>query len=164
VVLDAWIKHQGKDAFSFLFPSTRGGRLSAHAVQHLVAKHARAARKICPSLSKKTLAHMCFDTMYPSGLCRVMESLCRFRSEISDRVVQSLETSPDIVLCPLQTVQEGEESVVRFIATRRSMRRGCFNKCFFLHGKCRFEINLCGFNTFVAEPQCDYRTIDACLQ
>jgi integrase/recombinase XerD len=39
-VLDAWIKHQGKDASRFLFPSTRGGRLSADAVQHLVAKHA----------------------------------------------------------------------------------------------------------------------------
>src|ERR1700756_3394653 len=121
---------------------------------------ARSKRAVCAT--KAAFIH--YATMYHSGLCRVMEILCRFRSEISDRVVQSLETSPDIVLCPLQTVQEGEESVVRFIATRRSMRRGCFNKCFFLHGKCRFEINLCGFNTFVAEPQCDYRTIDACLQ
>jgi len=70
----------------------------------------------------------------------------------------------DIILCRLQTVQESEESVARFIATRRCMRRGCLSKCFFLHGECRFEINLCGFKTLVTEPQCDHRTIDACLQ
>ena len=49
--------------------------------------------------------------MYPSGLCLVMESLCGFRPEISDRVVQSPRISHDIVLCRLQTVQEGEEAV-----------------------------------------------------
>ena len=106
---------------------------------------------------------MCFGTIYPSGLCRVMESLCGFGPEIPDRVVQSPGKSPDIVLCLLQTVQEGEELVAGFIATRRSLRRGYLGKCFLLHGKCRFEINLCGFNMFVTEPQCDHRTIDACL-
>jgi hypothetical protein len=93
-----------------------------------------------------------------------MECLCRFDPEIADRVAESLSESPDIVLCLLQTVQESEESVTGFVATRRSIRRGCLSKCFLLHGKCRFEINLCGFNTFVTEPQCDHRTIDACLQ
>jgi hypothetical protein len=53
-----------------------------------------------------------------------------------------------------QTVEEGEESVTGFVATRRSIRRDCFGKCFLLHGKCRFEINQCGFNMFVTEPQC----------
>ena len=52
-VLDAWINYQGKDASHFLFPSTRGGRLSADAAQHLVRKHVRAAQKSCPSLTKK---------------------------------------------------------------------------------------------------------------
>src|SRR6516165_5892364 len=106
---------------------------------------------------------MWFDTIYPSGLCRVMESLCGFGSEISDRVLRSSRTLRDIVLCRLQTGQEGEKSVAGFIATRGCMRRGCLSKCFFLHGKCRLEINLCGFNTFVSEPQCDHRTIDALL-
>src|SRR5271157_6636968 len=76
----------------------------------------------------------------------------------------SLSELPDIVLSLLQTVQEGEESVAGFAATRGSIGRGCLGKCFLLHGKCRFEINLCGFNMFVTEPQCDHRTIDACLQ
>ena len=44
------------------------------------------------------------------------------------------------------------------------MRRGALRKCLLLHGQCRFQINLCGFNTFVTEPQDDYRTIDACFQ
>ena len=79
-VLDAWIKHQGKDASSFLFPSTRGGRLSADAVQHLVAKHARAAQKICPSLSKKNvsphvLRHTAAMEMLQAGVDRSMISI-----------------------------------------------------------------------------------------
>src|ERR1019366_5226054 len=36
-VLKAWIREQGGDESRFLFPSTSGGRLSADAVQHLVA-------------------------------------------------------------------------------------------------------------------------------
>src|SRR5207249_8500962 len=39
-----------------------------------------------------------------------------------------------------------------------------FAKCLLLHGKCRLKINLCGFNTFVTEPQGDHRTINAGLQ
>src|SRR5271157_4401730 len=84
-----------------------------------------------------------------------MESLCRFDLEIPDRVAESLSELPDIVLSLLQTVQEGEESVAGFVATRGSIGRGCLGKCLLLHGKCRFEINLCGFNMFVTEPQCD---------
>ena len=52
-VVNAWIKRQGQDSALFLFPSARGGRLSADAVQHLVARHVTAAQKGCPSLSKK---------------------------------------------------------------------------------------------------------------
>jgi hypothetical protein len=40
-----------------------------------------------------------------------MESLRGFGSEISDRVVQSPRTSRDIVLCGLQVVQKGGESI-----------------------------------------------------
>ena len=93
-----------------------------------------------------------------------MESLCRFGPEIPNRGAESLSESPDIVLCSLQTVQEGEESVAGFVATRRSIRRGWLGECFLLHGKCRFEINLCRFNMFVTQPQGDHRTVDACLQ
>jgi len=79
-VLDVWIKHQGKDASRFLFPSTRGGRLSADAVQHLVAKHAKAAQKICPSLTKKNvsphvLRHSAAMEMLQAGVDRSMISI-----------------------------------------------------------------------------------------
>lgn len=52
-VLGAWISEQGADPSAFLFPSARGGRLSADAVQHLVRKHAQSASKTCPSLAGK---------------------------------------------------------------------------------------------------------------
>ena len=53
IVLTAWIRAQGEDGASILFPSARGGRLSADAVQYLVAKHAAAAQQTCPSLIDK---------------------------------------------------------------------------------------------------------------
>lgn len=55
-VLTAWMKEQGRDDSKLLFPTARGGPLSADAVQHLVAKHAAAAQKVCPSLSKKRVS------------------------------------------------------------------------------------------------------------
>jgi integrase/recombinase XerD len=79
-VLDAWIKYQGKDASCFLFPSTRGGRLSADAVQHIVHKHTRAAQKICPSLTNKNvsphvLRHSAAMEMLQAGVDRSMISI-----------------------------------------------------------------------------------------
>jgi site-specific recombinase XerD len=54
--LRRWIKEQADgDETAFLFPSLRGGRLSADAAQHLVAKHAGTAKKTCPSLVKKRI-------------------------------------------------------------------------------------------------------------
>ena len=93
-----------------------------------------------------------------------MESLCGFGSEISVRVLQSPRTSLDIVLCRLQTVQEGEESVASFKTTRSSMRRGRLRKRFLLHGERRFEIDLCGFDAFMTKPQRDHRAIDTRLE
>src|SRR5664279_1702256 len=55
-VLTAWIREQGADATRILFPSARGGRLSADAVQHLVAKYATAAQQACPSLAGKRVS------------------------------------------------------------------------------------------------------------
>jgi integrase/recombinase XerD len=51
--LAAWIREQGVDRTRILFPTVRGGRLSADAVQYLVAKHAAAAQQKCPSLAEK---------------------------------------------------------------------------------------------------------------
>jgi integrase/recombinase XerD len=71
-VVTAWIKRQGQDDARFLFPSARGGRLSADAVQHLVARHVAAAQKVCPSLSKKrvsphVLRHYADHRTMPTG-------------------------------------------------------------------------------------------------
>ncbi len=55
-VVAAWIKRQGQDGSAFLFPSARGGRLSADAGQSLVARHVAAAQKVCPTLAKKRVS------------------------------------------------------------------------------------------------------------
>lgn len=52
-VLSAWIEEEGSEPSKFLFPNVRGGRLSADAVQHIVAKYVAAACKVCPLLAKK---------------------------------------------------------------------------------------------------------------
>lgn len=51
-VLRRWIADHLKDA-EYVFPSTRGGRLSADAAQHLVAIHVGKAQLACPSLARK---------------------------------------------------------------------------------------------------------------
>lgn len=51
-VLHRWIADHLKGA-EHIFPSMRGGRLSADAAQHLVATHVAKARATCPSLARK---------------------------------------------------------------------------------------------------------------
>ena len=57
-VLKAWLaRHPGASADP-LFPSARGGRLSADGVQRLVARHVATASRTCPSLkAKKVTPH-----------------------------------------------------------------------------------------------------------
>lgn len=55
-VLKAWIWEQGSEDSQTLFPSTRGGPLSADGVQHLLARHVAKARKTCTSLRKKRVS------------------------------------------------------------------------------------------------------------
>jgi site-specific recombinase XerD len=58
-VLQAWFRRQGEASEGYLFPSTRGGRLSHDAVQDLVDKHVTAACQKCPSLKgRKITPHM----------------------------------------------------------------------------------------------------------
>lgn len=54
--LKAWLRESAKGATEWLFPSSRGGRLSADAVQDLLAKHVAVAGQICPSLWKKRVS------------------------------------------------------------------------------------------------------------
>jgi len=55
-VLTAWIREQGVDGAKILFPSVRGGQLSADSVQYLVAKYAGVAGRTCPSLANKSVS------------------------------------------------------------------------------------------------------------
>jgi integrase/recombinase XerD len=54
-VLKKWLAYQPGVAADPVFPSTRGGVLSADALQRLVTKHVATARRACPSLIGKTV-------------------------------------------------------------------------------------------------------------
>lgn len=49
----SWLEEPRPTSENFLFPSSRGGRLSTDAVERLVSKHASNARSTCPSLADK---------------------------------------------------------------------------------------------------------------
>lgn len=55
-VLTAWLKEPLKLLDQPLFPNARGGRLSAHGVHYLLAKHVAAATGACPSLKHKRVS------------------------------------------------------------------------------------------------------------
>jgi integrase/recombinase XerD len=55
-VLLSWVEELEEIDAAFLFPNPRGGRLSADAAQHLVAKHAAAASQTCLSMAKKRVS------------------------------------------------------------------------------------------------------------
>ena len=72
-LLRAWLEERGGEPDDPLFPSRQGGRLSADAVQRLVAKHVAAARASCPSLRSKritahNLRHSCVMDLLESGV------------------------------------------------------------------------------------------------
>ncbi len=54
-VLKAWLNEQHGDANDIVFPSIRGSRLSADAVQHLLKKYVIHACQACPSLRAKRI-------------------------------------------------------------------------------------------------------------
>ncbi len=55
-VLSAWLAESPADSGEPLFPNARGKPLSRDGVQYVLAKHAKRARQICPSLSKKRIS------------------------------------------------------------------------------------------------------------
>lgn len=81
IVLTAWIREQGEDdGTRILFPTVRGCRLSADAVQHLVRKYVAVAQKTCPSLADKrvsphVLRHTTAMELLQSGVDRTLIAL-----------------------------------------------------------------------------------------
>jgi integrase/recombinase XerD len=76
-ILGAWLKGAMTMQSPFLFPSLRGGRLSADAVQQLVARHVGKAQKSCPSLAKKrvtphVLRHSAAMELLQAGVDRAL--------------------------------------------------------------------------------------------
>jgi integrase len=53
--LKEWLSQQGGKPKDPLFPSSKGGRLSADALQQLVSRHIATARQRCPSLASKSV-------------------------------------------------------------------------------------------------------------
>jgi integrase len=79
-VLKAWLREQGQGDSKILFPSTRGGRLSAVGVQHMVGRHVAKARKTCPTLRKKrvsphVLRHAAAMELLQAGVDRAVIAL-----------------------------------------------------------------------------------------
>jgi len=55
-VLAAWLREPPHAASQPVFPNARGGRLSAHGVHYLLAKHVRTAAIACPSIGIKRVS------------------------------------------------------------------------------------------------------------
>ncbi|WP_435171749.1 site-specific integrase [Falsirhodobacter sp. 1013] len=63
-VLTAWMGQPAKTAEQPLFPNAKGGRLSAHGMHYILAKHAATAARSCPSLAQKRVTpHVLRHTM-----------------------------------------------------------------------------------------------------
>jgi site-specific recombinase XerD len=76
-VLKAWTGEQNGTEESFLFPNSTGGRLSADAFQHLVARQVAIAQRKCPSLATKrvtphVLRHTAAMELLQAGVDRSM--------------------------------------------------------------------------------------------
>lgn len=54
--LRAWVRELGHAPDAPLLPTARGGPMSRDAVEHLLARHAKAATARCPSLARKRLS------------------------------------------------------------------------------------------------------------
>ena len=79
-VLKAWIREQNRNDSKILFPSQRGGRLSAVGVQHMVARHVATAGATCATLRSKrvsphVLRHAAAMELLQAGVDRAVIAL-----------------------------------------------------------------------------------------
>ena len=79
VTMKVWLSELSK-SIDWIFPNAQGGRLSADAVQRLLAKYARIACDSCPSLKKKrvtphVLRHTLAMTLLQAGIDRSVIAL-----------------------------------------------------------------------------------------
>ena len=79
-VLASWLGELAADPTAFVFPSSRGGRLSSDALQRIVAKHVAVASVHCSSLAEKkvtphTLRHAAAMEMLRRGIDRSVIAL-----------------------------------------------------------------------------------------
>lgn len=79
-VLEAWLRECPPSPEQPVFPSSRGGHMSADAVERLVAKHVITAQKHCPSLGEKrvtphTLRHTAAMQLLQRGVDRSVIAL-----------------------------------------------------------------------------------------
>lgn len=159
-----WLKRTDGKPDQPLFSAWSGARLTRSAVTARLQLAVQRAAKDSPQLGKRRISPHTFRHYLPF---RTMSSSRRALTKLgrnTSRDAQLPGRSPDIVGCRLQTVQEREESVARFVPAGFCVRRGCPCKRFFLHGKCCLEINLCGLDTFVAEPQRDHRAVNSIFE
>jgi site-specific recombinase XerD len=63
-VMKAWLRQPPRGDGLLIFPNVKGGRLSVHGVQYMLAKHAANAASVCPSLKgKRVTVHLLRHTM-----------------------------------------------------------------------------------------------------
>ncbi len=55
-LLEVWLKERRGESDQPLFPTTRGGRLSRDALEHLVRRHVTTATATCPTLGAKRIS------------------------------------------------------------------------------------------------------------
>ncbi len=69
-ILKPWLSRQHGEPGDPVFPSSRGGPLSADALQRLVSRHARTACKACPSIKEKSVTPHTLRHAAAMGLLR----------------------------------------------------------------------------------------------
>ncbi len=103
-VLTAWIREPPKVVGQPVFPNAQGGRLSAHGVHYLLAKHVATASTTCPSLKRKRVSPHVLRHYLPNGtISGDAWTVTACREAISRRAASLPSSLHDIVCRPCST-------------------------------------------------------------